>query len=104
MTERHKRGGAFGEQVTVTTYNDHGDKASERQTLALRSDTGPWELTEARAFIPSGKPNPPQPPQTSETQYTYQYDEYGNWTELSIVGRSQPDEAFFDPELSFVVS
>jgi YD repeat-containing protein len=93
-TERHRSGGVFGEQVTVTTYNDHGYKASERQTMVMRSDTGPWDLTEAGAFIPSGKPNPPQPPETSETQCTYQYDQYGNWTEQTIVGRSQPDEAF----------
>ena len=94
MTERHRSGGVFGEQVTVTTYNDHGDKASERETMVMRSDTGPWNLTEAGAFIPEGKPNPPQPPLGSETQYTYQYDQYGNWTEQTIVGRSQPDEAF----------
>jgi len=94
VTERHRSGGVLGEQVTVTTYNDHGDKASERETMVMRSDTGPWELTEAGAFIPSGKPNPAQPPQTSEIQYTYQYDQYGNWTEETMVTRSQPDEAF----------
>src|ERR1039457_847561 len=42
----------------------------------------------------SGKPNPPQPPLSSETQYAYQYDQYGNWTEQTIVSRSQQDEAF----------
>jgi hypothetical protein len=62
--------------------------------MVIRSDTGPWQLTEAGAFIPEGKPNPPQPPISSETQYTYQYDQYGNWTEQTIVSRSQPDEAF----------
>ena len=94
VTERHRSGGVFGEQVTVTTYNDHGDKASERQSMVMRSDTGPWELTEAGAFIPSGEPNPPQRPQTSESQYTYQYDQYGNWIEQTIVSRSQLDDAF----------
>ena len=94
VTERHRSGGVLGEQVTVTTYNDHGDKDSERETTVMSADTGPWNLTEAGAFIPEGKPNPPRPPLTSETQYTYQYDSYGNWTEQSIAGRSQPDEAF----------
>ena len=94
VTERHRSGGVLGEQVTVTTYNDHGDKASEREIAVMSTDTGPWNLTEAGAFIPAGKPNPPQPPLTSETQYTYQYDRYGNWTEQSIAGRTQPDEAF----------
>lgn len=94
VTERHRSGGVFGEQVTITTYNDHGDKASERETMVMRSDTGPWNLTEAGAFVPAGKPNPPQPPLSSETQYAYQYDQYANWTEQTIVSRSQPDEAF----------
>jgi len=94
VTERHRSGGVFDERVTVTTYNDHGDKASERETTVMRSDTGPWNLTEAGAFVPAGKPNPPNPPVSSETQYTYQYDQYGNWTEQTIVSRSPPDEAF----------
>jgi YD repeat-containing protein len=94
VTERHRSGGVFGQQVTVTTYNDHGDKASKRETMVMRSDTGPWNLTEAGAFIPAGKPNPPQPPLGSETQYTYQYDQYGNWTEQTVVSRSPPDEVF----------
>jgi hypothetical protein len=94
VTERHRSGGVFDELVTVTTYNDHGDKASERETTVMRSDTGPWNLTEAGAFVPTEKPNPPQPPLSSETQYAYQYDQYGNWTEQTIVSRSQPDEAF----------
>jgi YD repeat-containing protein len=94
VTERHRSGGVFGEQVTITTYNDHGDKSSERETTVMRQDTGPWNLTEAGAFIPTGKPNPPWPPSTSETQYAYQYDQYGNWTEQTILVRSQQDEAF----------
>jgi YD repeat-containing protein len=94
VTERHRSGGVFDELATVTTYNDHGDKASERETTVMRSDTGPWNLTEAGAFVPAEKPNPPQPPLSSETQYAYQYDQYGNWTEQTIVSRSQPDEAF----------
>jgi YD repeat-containing protein len=94
VTERHRSGGALGDQVTITTYNDHGDKASERETTVMRPDTGPWNLTDAGAFVPAGKPNPPQPPLTSETQYPYQYDQHGNWTEQTIVSRSQPDEAF----------
>jgi hypothetical protein len=29
-----------------------------------------------------------------ETQYTYQYDAYGNWTELTTGGRSDIDGPF----------
>src|SRR5260370_31482422 len=77
VTERHRSGGVFGEQVTITTYNDHGDKASERETMVIRSDTGPLNLTEAGAFVPTGKPNHPHPPLSSQTQDTHQYDQYG---------------------------
>jgi hypothetical protein len=94
VTERRRSGGMTGEQVTITEYNDHGDKALERRTRVMNPDTGPWRLTEAGAFIPSGKPNPPQPPSTVEDQYTYQYDEHGNWTEQTIAERTQPDESF----------
>ncbi len=95
VTERHRISGGFGEQVTLTTYNDHGDKASERETrVRMSADTGPWNLTEAGAVVPAGKPNPPQPPLSSERQYAYQYDQYGNWTEQTIVSRFQPDGAF----------
>ena len=94
VTERHRSGGAFGEEATITTFNDHGDKSSERETIVMRQDTGPWNLTEAGAFIPKGEPTPPRPPSTSEIQYAYQYDQYGNWTEQTILTRSHPDEAF----------
>jgi hypothetical protein len=92
VTERHRSGGVFGEQATITMYNDHGDKSSEHETIVMSQDTGPWNLTEAGAFIPTGKPNPSRPPSTCERQYAYQYDQYGNWTEQTILIR--PDEAF----------
>ncbi|HEV2400411.1 MAG TPA: hypothetical protein VGS27_25965 [Candidatus Sulfotelmatobacter sp.] len=94
VTERHRSGGMFGEQVIQTKYNDHGDKESERETTVMNPDSGPWRLTDAGAFIPEGSQKPPEPPMTSETQYSYQYDQNGNWTEQTIAGRSQPDEAF----------
>lgn len=92
VTERHRSGGVFGEEVTVTTYNDQGDKASERTTTVMNPEVGrEYSLTEAGTMIPAGQPQPAQPPSTYETQYTYQYDSYGNWTEQSSVARSRPD-------------
>lgn len=92
VNERHKTGGAF-EEVTVTTYNDRGDKASERTTTAMSPELGrEYGLTKAGTIIPEAQPQPvPQPPSTYEVQYTYQYDSYGNWTEQSSVARSGPD-------------
>lgn len=92
VTERHRSGGAFGAEVTITTYNDQGDKASERTTTVMNPEVGrEYSLTEAGTMIPAGQPQPAQPPSTYETQYTYQYDSYGNWTEQSSVARSRPD-------------
>jgi YD repeat-containing protein len=94
VMERHRIGGAFGEEVTITTYNDHGDKASERTTTFVNPELSrEYGLTEAGTMIPVGQPQPGQPPATYETQYTYQYDGYGNWTEQSTVARTRPDAA-----------
>lgn len=92
VTERHRSGGVFGEEVTITTYNDQGDKASERTTKVMNPEVGrEYSLTEAGTMLPSGQPQPAQPPSTYETRYTYQYDSYGNWTEQSSVARFSPD-------------
>jgi YD repeat-containing protein len=94
VTERRKSGGAFGEEVTVTTYNDHGDKASERTTIMNPEVGREYGLTEAGAMIPVGQAQPAQPPATYETQYTCHYDGYGNWTEQTTLARFRPDAAF----------
>ena len=92
VTEQHKRGGAFGDEVTVTTYNDHGDKESERTTTIINPEVGrEYSLTETGTIIPAGKSQPAQPPSTYEVQYKYQYDSYGSWTEQASVVRNRPD-------------
>jgi YD repeat-containing protein len=94
LKERLRSGGAFGEEVTVITYNEHGDKASERTTTIMNPEAGrEYGLTEAGTMIPVGQPRPAQPPATYETQYAYQYDGYGNWTEQTTVARSHSDAA-----------
>src|SRR5947208_1743316 len=40
VTERHRSGGPFGDEVTITNYNDHGDKASERTTTVMNPEAG----------------------------------------------------------------
>lgn len=95
VLERRRAGGVFGEEVTTTTYNDQGDKSSERTTTVMSAEVGrQYGLTEAGAMIPTGQAQPAQTPEVSETQYTYQYDEYGNWTEQSVAVRSQSDATF----------
>jgi len=95
VTERHRRGGPFDDEVTITKYNDYGDKVSELTTTTMNSAVGrTFSLTETGAMIPAGESKPPEPPSVYEMQYTYQYDGYGNWTEQTMAGRSHPDEAF----------
>lgn len=95
VTERHRSGGPFGDEVTITKYNDHGDKASERTTTVMNPEAGrQYSVSEAGTMIPVGQPQPPQPPAVYETQYTYQYDVYGNWTEMTTAGRSDLDAPF----------
>jgi YD repeat-containing protein len=95
VTERHRSGGVFGEEVTITKYNDHGDKASERTTTLMNPEVGrEYSLNEDGTMIPAGPPQATQPPATYETQDTYQYDGYGNWIEQTTVARTRPDTAF----------
>jgi len=95
ITERHRGLGPFGDEVTITTYNDHGDKASERTTTVMNPEAGrQYTVSEAGTMVPVGQPQPPPPPAVYETQYAYQYDAYGNWTELTTAGRSDPGAPF----------
>jgi YD repeat-containing protein len=92
VTERHRSGGVFGAEMTITKYNNHGDKASEHTTTLMNPEAGrEYSLTEDGSMIPAGQPQPAQPPTMYETQYTYQYDGYGNWTEQTTVARTRPD-------------
>jgi hypothetical protein len=95
VTERHRSGGPFGDEVTITKYNDHGDTASERTTTVMNPEVGRvYSVTEAGTMIPDGPPQLVQPPTVFETQYSYQYDAYGNWTELTTASRSDPGAPF----------
>jgi hypothetical protein len=81
--------------VTVTKYNDHGDKTFERTTTVMNPEAGrQYTVNEAGTMIPIGQSQPAQLPAVYETQYTYQYDAYGNWTELTTGGRSDIDGPF----------
>jgi YD repeat-containing protein len=70
------------EQEIETTYNDHGDTASEV----------------TRSAGSAAKTDPATPvaglPPYSEVRYSYQYDQYGNWIEKAVSSRWSPDGAF----------
>jgi YD repeat-containing protein len=70
------------EQEVETTYNEHGDTASEiTRSVRLVAQTDPT--------IPVAG-SPPY----SEVRYSYKYDPAENWIEQSISYRSSPDAAF----------
>ena len=70
------------EGVIVTTYNEHGDKATEvTRTRSIGSET---EQNTSGARLPA----------YSEVRYSYQYDQHNNWTEELVSYRSSPDGAF----------
>lgn len=67
------------EEVTETTYNEHGDKAAE--------------ITRSKPITGDQEQSAPFPPY-HEVRYSYQYDDHGNWTEETMSYRSAPDSAF----------
>jgi YD repeat-containing protein len=69
------------EQVIETSYNEHGDKASEI--------TRSWEMGSGGEGAQGSVLTP-----YSEVHYTYRYDGYGNWTEKNESYRSSPSGAF----------
>lgn len=69
-------------QEIETSYNEHGDKASE-----ITRSTGLMGKTDATTPAP-------KLPAYSEASYSYKYDQRGNWIEQAISFRSAPDGAF----------
>ena len=93
VIQKRRSGGVFGEDVTITTYNDLGDKASETTTIVANPDRDrEYGITEALTLIPSGEARPAQPPTVSEAQY--QVDSYGSWTEQTVKYRSSAKDSF----------
>lgn len=70
------------EQEIETTYNEHGDVASE--------------ITRSTGLVREPDPTTPPPrlPSYSEVRYSYKYDDRGNWIEQSTSYRSSPYAAF----------
>jgi YD repeat-containing protein len=84
--------------VTTTSYNEHGDKSEERIT---RTDNTAfpvgvaYSMDEHGTLIPktvSNTPSLPEPPKLDIIEYRYEYDQYGNWTEQTVVHRSESNE------------
>jgi hypothetical protein len=70
------------EQEIETTYNEHGDTASE--------------ITRSTRLVAQTDPTTPAagPPSYSEVRYSHKYDHRENWVEQSLSYRSSPDASF----------
>src|SRR6266566_6545963 len=87
------------DKVTTTSYNEHGDKSLERETMTGNSavpvgvafsvdENGTLIPIKHAAEPPASFPLRPE----SDVRYSYQYDSYGNWTEQTVNHASSPDK------------
>ncbi len=98
ITKIHDRNFVI-DKVTITTYNERGDKSEERTTIAGNS-TIPvgvaFSVGENGALIPDKRATEPtESPDLSgeeRVRFAYQYDSYGNWTQQTANDRSRPNE------------
>jgi len=97
VTEVRDRNSA-SDSVTTTSYNEHGDKSEERMTTTsnLVFPAGvALTIDEDGTLIPDSDPPPPGPERTllNITEFRYEYDQYGNWTERTVVNRQVVDSS-----------
>jgi YD repeat-containing protein len=85
-------------KISTIIYNNHGDKAEELTSFAANS-TVPvgvsFSIDEDGTLTPSdpaaGVSTVPDLPRESDVRYQYQYDDYGNWTQLAAKDSFNPD-------------
>jgi YD repeat-containing protein len=86
------------DKVTTTSYNEHGDKSEERITITDNTAfpvSVPHSMDENGSLTPttgSSTPSVPTPPKLEIIEYRYEYDQHGNWTEQTVVHRSESNE------------
>jgi hypothetical protein len=68
------------EDEVETTYNEHGDVASEITRSMRLAGANESAIAQSSAW--------------REVQYSYEYDQHGNWTVKTVSYRSSSDAAF----------
>ncbi len=88
-----KRQTGVFQNVTVTSYNDHGDLSEERSTVISALPAGvPLSIAENGIIAPTKFAGPAANVlDDSDTRYSYQYDDYGNWTEQTASDAKRPN-------------
>jgi hypothetical protein len=100
VTEMRYRSSWFAKDTT-TSYNEHGDKSEERETMTSNSTVPvgvPFSIDENGTLVqdhPAAKAAevPDQLSGETKVSYVYQYDNYGNWTQQTVNHSSKLGEA-----------
>ena len=96
------------ERVTIISYNEHGDKSAEHETITTLTENSAeprvtaWSIDENGTITPerttepteSTGPNDERTPEPLENKvrYEYEYDSYGNWTQQTENHGDGPDK------------
>jgi hypothetical protein len=92
MVERHRTGGVYGDELTTTAYNGHGDVSDEVTIGMPMQDWGTeFGIDEDGNMIPVSQSKAPGPSR-AETRYAYEYDAQGNWTKKTTSVRQEQGE------------
>ena len=100
VIEKRERNSWFA-KVTTTSYNEHGDKSAESETMADNSTvpTGvQFSMDENGTIVqsdPAAKPTefPDELFGGTKVSYAYEYDSYGNWTQQTVNHSSKLGDA-----------
>lgn len=85
------------QKTTTISYNDHGDKAEERESFTQNSSvqTGVvYSIGKDGSLIPrdpAEKPTVSHLSEESDVHYSYRYDDHGNWTEQTTTNGLNAD-------------
>jgi YD repeat-containing protein len=101
VTEMRYRSFWF-DKVTTTSYNEHGNKSAEHETITGNSAVPvgtAYSIDEEGTLIPHETvPNTPSVPEVRQpvvSEYSYKYDSYGNWTQQTVNYASGPDSSSY---------
>lgn len=98
LTGQHRRTGTM-EETTTTSYNERGEKAREITISTTDPAAGvEYGMDDEGNMVPQTSPKP-QITSETEARYEYQYDPQGNWTEMKVSRRSDPETAFRESEI-----
>jgi YD repeat-containing protein len=85
------------QKTTTISYNDHGDKAEERESFTQNSSvqTGVvYSIGKDGSLIPrepAEKRTVSHLSEESDVHYSYRYDDHGNWTEQTTTNGLNAD-------------